>query len=80
MWPEFALVAASAGVLMCSSLWGSCLRGLEILFPFWLLLGLLLSRVSRRRGGDAWIAAALVISSLGLFWMEWKMATGILVI
>jgi hypothetical protein len=80
MWPEFALVAASAMVLLCSSLWGSCLRGLEILFPFWLLLGMLLEPVSRRRGGDAWIAAALVISSLGLFWFGWKMATGVLVI
>ena len=80
MWPELALVAASALVLTSSSLWGSNLRGLWILFPFWLLLGMRLEPLSRRRGGDAWIAAALVISSLGLFWTEWKMATGILVI
>lgn len=80
LWPEFALVASSAMVLLCSSLWGSCLRGLWILFPFWLLVGLVLERVGRRRSGDAWITAALIIAGLGLFWAEWQMATGIIVI
>jgi hypothetical protein len=80
MWPELALVGSSCLVLMCSSLWGSSLRGLTVLFPFWLFIGAGAAWLSRFRTGSSWVSVALALCGLGLFWCELLIANGVFVI
>jgi hypothetical protein len=80
MWPELAFAGSACLVLMCSSLWGSSIRALTVLFPLWMFVGLMCQRVARRRDGSSWIAVALVLCGLGLFWCELLIANGVVVI
>ena len=80
MWPELALVGSSCLVLMSSSIWASSLRGLAVLFPFWMFLGIGASWLSRRAQGLSWVAIALMLCGLGLFWCELLIANGVFVI
>ena len=80
MWPELALVGSACLVLMSSSLWASSLRGITVLFPFWMFLGAGAAWLSRFRSGSSWVSVALCLSGLGLFWCELLIANGVFVV
>lgn len=81
MWPEAAYVGSACLVLMCSSLWGSSIRGLTVMFPFWMLVGSAAAWVAGRgRNGAAWVWMTLAVLTLGLFWLELLFAHRVFVV
>ncbi|WP_111766343.1 hypothetical protein [Nakamurella deserti] len=81
MWPESAFVGSACLVLLCSSLWGSSIRGLTVMFPFWMLVGGAAAWLAGRgRNGSGWVWMVLALLTLGLFWVELLIANGAFVV